>query len=263
MAVRTAKEKVECVELLNFGEKALVDEKWSQARDAFQQTIGKTPDDALQKKAQDGLDRINKEGLKLFSEAQKLRSDGKLGEAKNKIIKAQICLPDNKELSQYKYALENEINENFVKSGLKEQWDTAKIKLAELRRANKKYVKFRIRGEIKDQDTNRAWIIVFGQAIPMDDPDGKAIGTLINGAIQVNSPDEKYIQANAAGVFYMDGTHYLIGKTTVKNAFGTEVSAWVYGPPSEEIINNIAEINKAQNEVEKLRAKIQEMGVEL
>lgn len=263
LTILNAKEKAQCLELLNFGEKSLIDGKWSEVRGAFQKVIERTSDDVLQKKAQEGLEQINKEGIKLFDEAQKLHSDGKLREAKLKIIEAQNCLPDNKELSQYKHNLVNEINDNYIKSGLKAQWDTAQIKLAELRQANKANVAFQIRGEIKDQDINRTWIIVFGQAIPIDSTDNKVIGTLVNSAIQINSPNEKCIQTNAAGIFYMDGVHYLVGKTTVKNAFGAEVPAWVYGPPSAEIISNLAEIDKAQNEVEKLRAKIQEIGVEL
>jgi tetratricopeptide (TPR) repeat protein len=246
---KDAQNRCECMELLGTAEKALTLEKWSQARDALKHVLNKSTDKALTQKAQAGLDSIRAEGAKRFEEVKKLRSDGRLADAKNKVNEVLIVTPDDSQVLQCQRDIEKDIQEKFEKSGLKAQWATAQNNLANL---TKKYVAFSIVGKITDQDLDRKWLIIWGKALPVERTGTTPVGTLVeDGAIQVTSPNEKCISGNT----YVYGEHYLTGKTTVKNAFGAEVPAWVYGPAPAELV-------KTQADVEKLRAQIQAIGIE-
>jgi hypothetical protein len=138
-------------------------EKWSQARDAFKQVLNKSTDKALTQKAQAGLDSIRAEGAKRFEEVKKIRADGRLADARNKVNEVLVVTPDDPHALQCQRDIENEIQEKFEKLGLKAQWAAAQNNLAQL---NGKYVAFNIIGKITDQNLDRKWVIIWGKALP-------------------------------------------------------------------------------------------------
>jgi tetratricopeptide (TPR) repeat protein len=258
---RQTQTRCECMELVAFGENAATAGNWAQAREAFRDAAKKGPDATMAQRLRAGLDRLSAEASRRIEEVKKLRAEGRVVEAKRKIADTSALFPDDPKVAQYARDMTKEINDQFITSGLKAKWDKAVDRLNEQDRLNglakegQAPPAFTIHGRITDQALDGKTLVLLGTAIP-GNQDYSAVGAITkDSCIVVKDPERRLVQGSG----YMGGVHYLAGKTTVKNAFGASVKAFVYGPPPPEPTALV----EARDEVHKLRAKIEAMGVDL